>query len=181
MSLVYTSFSRLAQASITRRGIANRAPPREVQTPKSENHSDPRRFLYRANRTVGKGNFREVVRKELARQFARDQGMKVSTANNSLRVLRRILNLAVEWACSKARQNQNTSGRKPPRARRFACALQIWSGRAKSLLFDAIQKEIHRHDFSYFVDEPQSVAQGGKGVGVGSKPLSFPIFRWSGK
>jgi hypothetical protein len=46
---------------------------------------------------VGKGNFREVVRKELARQFARDQGMKVSTANNSLRVLRRILNLAVEW------------------------------------------------------------------------------------
>jgi hypothetical protein len=97
MSLVYTSFSRLAQASITRRGIANRAPPREVQKPKSENHSDPRRFLYRANRTVGKGNFREVVRKELARQFARDQGMKVSTANNSLRVLRRILNLAVEW------------------------------------------------------------------------------------
>src|SRR5437899_442162 len=30
MSQVYTSFSLLAQVSITRRGIANRAPPREV-------------------------------------------------------------------------------------------------------------------------------------------------------
>jgi hypothetical protein len=41
----------------------------------------------------------------------------------------------------------------------------------KSALLDAIQKEIQRHDFSYFVDEPQSVAQGGKGVVVGSKLL----------
>jgi hypothetical protein len=30
MSQVYTSFSLLAQVSITRRGIANRAPPLEV-------------------------------------------------------------------------------------------------------------------------------------------------------
>jgi hypothetical protein len=30
MSQVYTSFSLLAQVSITRRGIANRAPPREA-------------------------------------------------------------------------------------------------------------------------------------------------------
>jgi alanine dehydrogenase len=34
----------------------------------------------------------------------------------------------------------------------------------------AIQKEIHRHDFSYFVDEPPSVAQGGKGVVVSGVP-----------
>jgi hypothetical protein len=31
----------------------------------------------------------------------------------------------------------------------------------KSALLVAIQKEIHRHDLSYFVDEPPSVAQGG--------------------
>jgi hypothetical protein len=36
----------------------------------------------------------------------------------------------------------------------------------KSLLLAAIQKEIHRHGFSYFIDEPPSVAQGGKGVVV---------------
>jgi hypothetical protein len=36
----------------------------------------------------------------------------------------------------------------------------------KSILLAAIQKEIHRHDLSYFVDEPLSVAQGGKGVVV---------------
>jgi hypothetical protein len=29
----------------------------------------------------------------------------------------------------------------------------------KSILHAAIQKEIHRHDFSYFVDEPPSVAR----------------------
>ena len=33
----------------------------------------------------------------------------------------------------------------------------------KSILLAAIQKEIQRHDLSYFVDEPPSVAQGGKG------------------
>jgi hypothetical protein len=36
----------------------------------------------------------------------------------------------------------------------------------KSGLLAAIQKEIHRHDFSYFVDESPSVAQGGKSVVV---------------
>ena len=34
----------------------------------------------------------------------------------------------------------------------------------KSALLAAIQKEIHRHDLSYFVDEPPSVAQGGRGI-----------------
>jgi len=34
----------------------------------------------------------------------------------------------------------------------------------KSILLTAVQKEIYRHDFSYFVDEPPSVVQGGKGV-----------------
>ena len=36
----------------------------------------------------------------------------------------------------------------------------------KSALLAAIQKEIQRHDLSYFVDEPPSVAQGGRGVVV---------------
>jgi hypothetical protein len=36
----------------------------------------------------------------------------------------------------------------------------------KSNLLRAIQQEILRHDFSYFVDEPPLVAQGGKGVVV---------------
>ncbi len=40
----------------------------------------------------------------------------------------------------------------------------------KSVLLATIQKEIHRHDFSYFVDEPPSVAQGGKGVVVAGCP-----------
>ncbi len=40
----------------------------------------------------------------------------------------------------------------------------------KSALLAAIQKEIHRHDFSYFVDEPPSVAHGGKGVVVSGCP-----------
>jgi hypothetical protein len=40
----------------------------------------------------------------------------------------------------------------------------------KSVLLAAIQKEIQRHDFSYFVDEPPSVAQGGKGVVVSGWP-----------
>jgi hypothetical protein len=40
----------------------------------------------------------------------------------------------------------------------------------KSVLLAAIQKEIHRHDLSYFVDEPPSVAQGGKGVVVSGCP-----------
>jgi hypothetical protein len=40
----------------------------------------------------------------------------------------------------------------------------------KPALLAAIQKEIQRHDFSYFVDEPPSVAQGGKGVVVAGYP-----------
>ena len=40
----------------------------------------------------------------------------------------------------------------------------------KSLLLAAIQKEIYRHDLSYFVDEPPSVAQGGRGVVVAGCP-----------
>jgi hypothetical protein len=40
----------------------------------------------------------------------------------------------------------------------------------KTVLLAAIQKEIHRHDLSYFVDEPPSVAQGGKGVVVSGCP-----------
>jgi len=40
----------------------------------------------------------------------------------------------------------------------------------KSVLLAAIQKEIHRHDPSYFVDEPPSVAQGGKGIVVSGCP-----------
>jgi hypothetical protein len=40
----------------------------------------------------------------------------------------------------------------------------------KSILLAAIQKEIQRHDLSYFVDEPPSVAQGGRGVVVAGCP-----------
>jgi hypothetical protein len=40
----------------------------------------------------------------------------------------------------------------------------------KSILLAAIQKEIQRHDFSDFVDEPPSVAEGGKGVVVAGCP-----------
>jgi hypothetical protein len=36
----------------------------------------------------------------------------------------------------------------------------------KSELLRALQQEILRRDFSYFVDQPPSVAQGGKGVVV---------------
>jgi hypothetical protein len=40
----------------------------------------------------------------------------------------------------------------------------------KSALLLAIQKEIHRHDLSYFVSDPPSVAQGGRGVVVSGCP-----------
>jgi hypothetical protein len=36
----------------------------------------------------------------------------------------------------------------------------------KSVLFRALQQEIRRHDFNYFVHEPPSIAQGGRGVVV---------------
>lgn len=34
----------------------------------------------------------------------------------------------------------------------------------KSELLRAIQKEIHRHHFETFIDEPPSMAQGGRGI-----------------
>jgi hypothetical protein len=40
----------------------------------------------------------------------------------------------------------------------------------KSVLLRELQKEIQRHDLSTFVDEPLSVAQGGKGVTVPGCP-----------
>jgi hypothetical protein len=40
----------------------------------------------------------------------------------------------------------------------------------KSALLAAVQKEIHRHDLSYFVSDPPSVAQGGRGVVVAGCP-----------
>jgi hypothetical protein len=40
----------------------------------------------------------------------------------------------------------------------------------KSALLKALQQEILRHDFSYFVDEPPAIAQGGKGVVVPGCP-----------
>jgi hypothetical protein len=35
-----------------------------------------------------------------------------------------------------------------------------------SALLAALKQEIHRHDFSHFIYEPPSVAEGGKGVVV---------------
>jgi hypothetical protein len=40
----------------------------------------------------------------------------------------------------------------------------------KSILLRAIQQEIRRHDFNYFVDQPPSIAQGGRGVVVPGCP-----------
>ncbi len=40
----------------------------------------------------------------------------------------------------------------------------------KSVLLRALQQEIRRHDFSCFVDQPPSIAQGGKGVVVPGCP-----------
>jgi hypothetical protein len=40
----------------------------------------------------------------------------------------------------------------------------------KSALLAAIQKEIQRHDLSYFVSDPPSVAEGGRGVVVAGCP-----------
>jgi len=40
----------------------------------------------------------------------------------------------------------------------------------KSVLLRAIQQEIRRHDFNYFVDQPRSIAQGGRGVVVPGCP-----------
>jgi hypothetical protein len=38
-------------------------------------------------------------------------------------------------------------------------------------LYRALRSELHRHDFSHFVDEPPSVAQGGRGVVVPGCPM----------
>jgi hypothetical protein len=40
----------------------------------------------------------------------------------------------------------------------------------KSELLSALQKEILRHDFSTFIDDPPSIAQGGRGVCVPGCP-----------
>ena len=40
----------------------------------------------------------------------------------------------------------------------------------KSVLLRALQQEIRRHDFNYFVDQPPSIAQGGRGVVVPGCP-----------
>jgi hypothetical protein len=40
----------------------------------------------------------------------------------------------------------------------------------KSDLLRALQQEIRRHDFNYFIDEPPSIAQGGRGVVVPGCP-----------
>ena len=40
----------------------------------------------------------------------------------------------------------------------------------KSTLLRGLQQEIRRHDFSYFVGQPPSVAQGGRGVIVPGCP-----------
>jgi hypothetical protein len=40
----------------------------------------------------------------------------------------------------------------------------------KSELLRAIQQEIQRHDFRHFIENPPSVAQGGKGVVVPGCP-----------
>ena len=40
----------------------------------------------------------------------------------------------------------------------------------KSELYAALRREIHRHDFSTFVDDPPSVARGGRGVVVPGCP-----------
>jgi hypothetical protein len=41
----------------------------------------------------------------------------------------------------------------------------------KSELLAALRTEIHKHDFSHFVDEPPSIAQGGRGVVVPGCPM----------
>jgi hypothetical protein len=40
----------------------------------------------------------------------------------------------------------------------------------KSALLAAIQQEIQRHDFSHFVENPPTIAEGGKGVVVSGCP-----------
>jgi hypothetical protein len=46
----------------------------------------------------------------------------------------------------------------------------------KSELLQALQKEIRRHDFSTFVDELPSMAEGGKGIVVTGCPACRKVF-----
>jgi len=46
----------------------------------------------------------------------------------------------------------------------------------KSALLAALRSELHRHDFSTFVDEPPSIAQGGNGVVVTGCPTCIKKF-----
>jgi hypothetical protein len=43
--------------------------------------------------------------------------------------------------------------------------------RPETSLLRELRQEIRRHDFSYFVDQPPSIAQGGKGVVVPGCPM----------
>jgi hypothetical protein len=47
----------------------------------------------------------------------------------------------------------------------------------KSELYRAIRTELHRHDFSTFVDQPPSIAQGGRGVVVPGCPTCKKRFQ----
>jgi hypothetical protein len=46
----------------------------------------------------------------------------------------------------------------------------------KFALLAAIQQEIQRHDFSHFLENPPSVAEGGKGVVVPGCPACRKMF-----
>jgi hypothetical protein len=49
----------------------------------------------------------------------------------------------------------------------------------KSILIAALQKEILQHDFSHFVDDAPSIAQGGRGVVVAGCPQWGGVARGS--
>jgi hypothetical protein len=49
----------------------------------------------------------------------------------------------------------------------------------KSALLSALKAEIQRHDFSHFVDDPPSVAQGGKGMFVADCSEVLRIYGYS--
>jgi hypothetical protein len=52
----------------------------------------------------------------------------------------------------------------------FPFPLHCGGDHAEKLLLRAIQQEIRRHDFNYFVDKPPSIAEGGRGVVVPGCP-----------
>jgi hypothetical protein len=47
----------------------------------------------------------------------------------------------------------------------------------KSELYAALRTELHRHDFSTFVDKPPSIARGGRGVVVPGCPACRKRFQ----